>query len=225
MGISLGSIELETPVILAPMSGVTDRPFRRLAKRFGAELVVSEMVASKAALHQARTAVSECRKLEVSDGDDEQPLAVQLAGGDPEVMAEAAKFCQDRGAALIDINFGCPAKKVVNKYCGSALMQDEALTGRIMSAVVEAVQVPVTVKMRTGWDERNRNAPRIAQIAEQSGVRMITVHGRTRAQKYKGEADWAFVRGSERVGRSAGDREWRHRRLRGGHRGAGCFGC
>lgn len=194
MGISLGAVELETAVILAPMSGVTDRPFRRLAKRYGAGLVVSEMVASRAALYQARTAASECRKLAAGQGADEQPLAIQLAGRDPDVMAEAAKFCEGLGAALIDINFGCPAKKVVNKACGSALMQDERLTGRIMSAVVEAVDLPVTVKMRSGWDDQHRNAPEIARIAQESGVRMVTVHGRTRTQKYKGHADWAFVR-------------------------------
>ena len=193
MGITLGHIHLETPVILAPMSGVTDRPFRRLAKRFGAGLVVSEMVASAAALYQARSAASECRKLIAGTGDDEQPLAVQLAGGEPQLMAEAAKLCEGRGAAIIDINFGCPAKKVVNKYCGSALMQDERLTGEIMAAVVAAVALPVTVKMRTGWDEQNRNAASIARIAQESGIKMITVHGRSRAQKYKGRADWAFV--------------------------------
>jgi len=194
MGISLGAIELETAVILAPMSGVTDRPFRRLAKRFGAGLVVSEMVASRAALYQARTAASECRKLAAGAGADEQPLAIQLAGSDPEVMAEAARFCEGLGAALIDINFGCPAKKVVNKACGSALMQDPRLTGRIMSAVGEAVTLPVTVKMRSGWDDRHRNAPEIARVAQESGIGLTTVHGRTRTQKYKGRADWAFVR-------------------------------
>lgn len=194
MGISIAGIDLDPAVILAPMSGVTDRPFRRLAKRFGAGLVVSEMVASRAALYQARTAASECRKLVAGPGDDEQPFAVQLAGSDPDVMAEAAKFCAGLGAALIDINFGCPARKVVNKACGSALMQDEALTGRIMSAVVAAVDLPVTVKMRTGWDDQHRNAPEIARIAQESGVRMVTVHGRTRTQKYKGSADWDFVR-------------------------------
>ena len=193
MGIQIGPISLEDPVILAPMSGVTDQPFRKQVKRQGAGLVVSEMIASQAMIRAGRESLKEARKLH-SVRDAEFPLAVQLAGSEPAVMAEAAKLNEDRGAAIIDINFGCPAKKVVNKYCGSAIMQDESLAGRIMAAVVGAVGLPVTVKMRTGWDLANRNAPRIARIAQDCGVRMVTVHGRTRCQKYKGAADWAFVR-------------------------------
>ncbi len=193
MGISIGDIAIEDPVILAPMSGVTDQPFRRLVKGCGAGLVVSEMIASAAVLHQARQSVRESRKLSTRCGG-EFPMAVQLAGCEPEIMAEAAKLNSDRGAAIIDINFGCPAKKVVNKYAGSAIMQDEVLAGRIMEATVKAVDLPVTVKMRTGWDLQHRNAPALARIARDCGIAMITVHGRTRCQKYRGEADWAFVR-------------------------------
>ncbi len=193
MGITIGDISIEDPVILAPMSGVTDQPFRRLVKGCGAGLVVSEMIASAAVLQQARQSVRESRKLSTGC-DGEFPMAVQLAGCDPEIMAEAAKLNRDRGAAIIDINFGCPAKKVVNKYAGSAIMQDEALAGRIMEATVKAVELPVTVKMRTGWDLQHRNAPALARIARDCGIAMITVHGRTRCQKYRGEADWAFVR-------------------------------
>jgi tRNA-dihydrouridine synthase B len=189
MSIRIGSIRLEDPVILAPMSGVTDLPFRRLVKRQGAGLVVSEMIASQAMVRASRQSLKmaeNCR--------EEQPMAVQLAGCEPEVMAEAAKLNEDRGAALIDINFGCPVKKVVNGHAGSALMRDEAHAARILDATVKAVRLPVTLKMRTGWDEASRNAPRLARIAEECGIRMITIHGRTRCQFYEGRADWAFVR-------------------------------
>jgi len=189
MSISIGPIRLDDPVILAPMSGVTDLPFRRLVKRAGAGLVVSEMIASQAMVRQTR----ESMKLSTNCAE-EFPMAVQLAGCEPEVMAEAARLNQDRGAAIIDVNFGCPVKKVVNKQAGSALMRDERLAARILEAVVAAVDLPVTLKMRTGWDQRSRNAPALARIAEGCGVRMITVHGRTRCQLYNGCADWDFVR-------------------------------
>ena len=192
MAIAIGKLQLDAPVILAPMSGVTDQVFRRLVKRFGAGLVVSEMIASNAMIRQMQNSVKESRKMSGSCAE-EFPLSVQLAGADPQTMAEAAKLNADRGAAIIDINFGCPAKKVTNKACGSAIMQDEALAGRIMAAVVAAVDLPVTVKMRTGWDLSHRNAPTIARIAEDCGVKLLTVHGRTRCQKYRGEADWNFV--------------------------------
>ena len=192
MAIAIGDVRIDEPVFLAPMSGVTDQVFRRLVKRFGAGLVVSEMIASNAMIRQMQDSVKESRKMSGSCAE-EFPLSVQLAGSDPDVMAEAAKLNADRGAAIIDINFGCPAKKVTNKACGSAIMQDEALAGRIMAAVVQAVDLPVTVKMRTGWNRENRNAPVIARMAEDCGVKMITVHGRTRCQKYQGEADWDFV--------------------------------
>ena len=189
MGIEIGPVVLQDPVILAPMSGVTDQPFRRLAKRAGAGLAVSEMIASQAMIREHK----DSRKMSSACGE-EYPMAVQLAGCEPEVMAEAAKLNRDRGAALIDINFGCPAKKVVNKAAGSALMREEPLAARILEATVEAVELPVTLKMRTGWDDDNRNAPRLARIAEDCGIQMITVHGRTRCQMYKGRADWDFVR-------------------------------
>jgi tRNA-dihydrouridine synthase B len=189
MSISIGPLRLEDPVILAPMSGVTDLPFRRLVKREGAGLVVSEMIASQAMVRASRQSLKMAENC-----PEEQPMAVQLAGCEPEVMAEAAKLNEDRGAALIDINFGCPVKKVVNGHAGSSLMRDEAHAARILDATVKAVRLPVTLKMRTGWDEANRNAPRLARIAEECGIRMVTVHGRTRCQFYEGRADWAFVR-------------------------------
>ena len=189
MGIKIDSIAIDDPVILAPMSGVTDMPFRRLVKRSGAGLVVSEMIASQAMIRQSRQSMKMA-----SNCAEEFPMAVQLAGCEPEVMAEAAKLNQDRGAAIIDINFGCPVKKVVNGHAGSALMRDELHAARILEATVKAVPLPVTLKMRTGWDDRNRNAPNLARIAEACGIRMVTVHGRTRCQLYNGSADWAFVR-------------------------------
>lgn len=189
MTIQIGPITLAGPVILAPMSGVSDLPFRRLVKRAGCGLVVSEMIASQAMIRENRQTL---RMVETEP--EEFPMAVQLAGCEPEVMAEAAKLNQDRGAAVVDINFGCPVKKVVNGHAGSSLMRDEALAGRILEAVVKAVGIPVTLKMRLGWDETNRNAPNLARIAEQCGIRMVTVHGRTRMQFYTGTADWTYVR-------------------------------
>ena len=189
MSFFLGNIAIEDPVFLAPMSGISDLPFRRIVKRHGAGLVFSEMIASRALLqeqtHSLRTA---------ANYTEEFPMAVQLAGCEPDVMADAAKINVDRGAAIIDINFGCPVKKIVKKFAGSALMKDEDLAVRIMAATVKAVDVPVTVKMRLGWNEDNLNAPILAKKAEDVGVQMITVHGRTRAQMYKGHADWDAVR-------------------------------
>lgn len=189
MGFSVGPLEIKDPVFLAPMSGVTDLPFRRLVKRYGAGLVFSEMIAS-------RPMIEECRRAPRKDARyaEEFPMVVQLAGCEPSIVAEAARLNVDRGAAIIDINFGCPVKKVVNNFAGSALMKDEPLAARIMEETVRAVDVPVSVKMRLGWDETNLNAPRLAKIAENSGIRMITVHGRTRNQMYKGAADWRAVR-------------------------------
>src|SRR5215468_10285121 len=189
MSISIASVTLDDPIILAPMSGVSDLPFRRLVKRLGAGLVVSEMIASEAMIRQTRQSMTMAKSCV-----DEQPMAVQLAGCEPKVMAEAAKLNADQGARIIDINFGCPVKKVVNGYAGSALMRDEAHAARILEATVKAVSLPVTLKMRTGWDADNRNAPRLARIAAQCGIQMITIHGRTRCQFYEGSADWAFVR-------------------------------
>jgi nifR3 family TIM-barrel protein len=185
--IDLGGARIETPVILAPMSGVTDLPFRRLARAQGTGLVVSEMIASNAMVRENRTTL---KMVEV----DGQGASVQLAGCDPGVMAEAAKLVVQHGAGIVDINFGCPVKKVaVGQAAGSALMRDEIGAARILEAVVRAVPVPVTLKMRMGWDHQSLNAPRLAQIAEACGIRMVTVHGRTRQMFYNGTADWAFV--------------------------------
>lgn len=189
MGIHIGPVELASNVILAPMSGVTDMPFRRLVKAMGAGLVVSEMIASQAMVRENRQTL-----LMAKNTPEEFPMAVQLAGCEPEVMGEAARLNEDRGAALIDINFGCPVKKVVNGHAGSALMRDEAHAARILEATVKAVKLPVTLKMRMGWNHENLNAPRLAKIAQDCGIKMITVHGRTRCQFYDGRADWAFIR-------------------------------
>jgi len=188
MGICIGSVALADPVILAPMSGVTDLPFRRLVKRRGAGLVVSEMIASEAMVRENRKTL-----LMAANDAEEHPMAVQLAGCEPGVMAEAAKLNQDRGAAIIDVNFGCPVKKVVNGHAGSSLMRDEVHAARILEATVKAVSLPVTLKMRTGWNEESRNAPSLARVAEQCGIKAITIHGRTRCQFYEGRADWRFV--------------------------------
>lgn len=187
--IILGETTIETPVILAPMSGVTDYPFRKLVKKFGAGLVVSEMIASRAMILETRQSLQKCE-----GAKDDLLTSVQLAGCDPEVMAEAAKLNQDLGAKIIDINFGCPVKKVVNGFAGSALMKDEVLAAKILEATVKAVDIPVTLKMRTGWNAANRNAPRLARIAEDLGIKMLTIHGRTRCQMYNGSADWEFIR-------------------------------
>ena len=189
MKIQIGSIELENNVILAPMSGVSDMPYRRLAKRNGAALVISEMIASQAMVYANRKTMKMA-----SNCAEEFPMAVQLAGCEPKLMAEAAKLNEDRGAAIIDINMGCPVKKVTKGHAGSALMKDEKLAGQIIESVVKAVKLPVTLKMRTGWDENSRNAPILAKIAEDSGVQMLTIHGRTRNQLYRGKADWSFIR-------------------------------
>ena len=171
------------------MAGVTDLPFRRLVSRMGVGLVVSEMIASAAMVRQNQ------QTLRMAEIDSNVPTSVQLAGCAPQLMAEAAKLNQDTGASIIDINMGCPVKKVaVKAEAGAALMRDEVLAGRLMAATVEAVSLPVTLKMRMGWDQNSLNAPRLAQIAESCGIQMVTVHGRTRQQLYTGQADWAFVR-------------------------------
>lgn len=189
MGFSIGTIKIDEPVFLAPITGITDLPFRRLVRRYGAGLVFSEMIAS-------RPMIEEYSKTNKSREDyaAEFPLAVQLAGCEPEMMAEAARICAGAGAAIIDMNFGCPVKRIVHKFAGSALMKDETLSAKIMQATVEAVDVPVTIKMRLGWDETTINAPRMAQIAQDAGVQMITIHGRTRSQMFNGQADWDAVR-------------------------------
>lgn len=190
MNIKIGNISLDSNVILAPMSGVTDLPYRKLVKKFGVGLVVSEMVASRAMIVEARQAMTKSQIMK----DDATSACVQLAGCEPGVMAEAAKMNEDMGAKIIDINFGCPAKKVVGGFAGSALMKDEVLAGRILEETVKAVKVPVTMKMRKGWDDDSQNAPKLAKIAEDAGIQMLTVHGRTRCQFYTGSADWKFIR-------------------------------
>ncbi|MBF0561843.1 MAG: tRNA dihydrouridine synthase DusB [Alphaproteobacteria bacterium] len=189
MRLDLGTLVNNNPVILAPMSGITDAPFRRLARRLGAGLVVSEMIASNAVIHGHRHTAKMAQPLA-----DETLVAVQLVGRDPRGMAEAARILADRGVAMIDINMGCPVKKVIQGGGGCALMRDESLAGAIVAAVVAAVAIPVTVKMRAGWDDSDRNAPRLARIVADSGACMVTVHARTRAQFYGGRADWGFVR-------------------------------
>lgn len=187
--IKIGPIEVEDPVLLSPMAGVTDLPFRRLVKRFGAGLVTSEMIASQAMIRDHQRT----HKMAYAESD-EYLMSVQLAGCDPEMMATAARMNADKGARIIDINMGCPAKKIVNGYAGSALMRDLDEARKILEATVGAVDIPVTLKMRTGWDISSRNAPELAKIAEDVGVKMVTVHGRTRNQMYKGKSDWAFIR-------------------------------
>ena len=185
----IGPYKLPNNLILAPMAGVTDRPFRQLCRTQGAGLAVSEMVSSNALLWGSRKT-----QRRIDHTGEDAPVSVQIAGADPAMMAEAARFNVDHGAQIIDINMGCPAKKVCNVMAGSALLQDEALVGRILEAVVEAVDVPVTLKIRTGWDPENRNAPAVAGIAEQAGIQALAVHGRTRACAYRGEAEHDTVR-------------------------------
>lgn len=187
--IQIGYITLASNVLLAPMSGVTDLPFRRLVRQFGDHLVTSEMIASRAVIDKTKESLKKGKAALESF-----PVSVQLAGCDADTMAEAAKLCEDAGADIIDINYGCPVKKVVNGFAGSAMMKDEKRAGQVLEAVVGAVSVPVTLKMRTGWNAANRNAPSIARLAYDAGVKMITVHGRTRCQMYNGRADWEFIR-------------------------------
>ena len=186
--ISIGNIEIESPVLLAPMTGVTDLPFRKLVRRFGSGLNVTEMIASQAMIRETRQSLQKC-----AWDPTEEPVSMQLAGCDPAVMADAARLNEDRGAQIIDINMGCPVKKVVNGDAGSALMRDLPLAAALIKATVEAVNVPVTVKMRMGWDHQSLNAPELAHIAEDLGAKMIVVHGRTRCQMYRDSADWTFV--------------------------------
>lgn len=186
--VRIGPYALPNQVILAPMAGVTDRPFRLLCRRLGAGLVVSEMVTSDVRLWNSRKS-----RLRLLHEGDPEPRSVQIAGGDPEMLAEAARANVALGAQIIDINMGCPAKKVCNKAAGSALMKDEALVARILDAVVKAVDVPVTLKIRTGWDRDNKNGIAVARIAEESGIQALAVHGRTRADLYTGEAEYDTI--------------------------------
>ena len=186
--IDIGNVRIANPVILAPMTGVSDLPFRRVVRRFGSGLNVTEMIASQAAIRETRQSVQKALWDAI-----EEPVSMQLVGCTPYEMGEAAKLSADRGAAIIDINMGCPVRKVVNGDAGSALMAKPKLAAELIAATVRAVDVPVTLKMRMGWDHNSLNAPELARTAEDLGIRMITVHGRTRCQMYKGSADWAFV--------------------------------
>ncbi len=186
--VTIGPYTLPNQLILAPMAGVTDRPFRQLCRRLGAGLVVSEMLASDVRLWNSRKSL-----LRLPHVDDPEPRSVQIVGGDPQMLAQAARANVAMGAQIIDINMGCPAKKVCNKAAGSALLQDEQLVAQILEAVVAAVDVPVTLKIRTGWDQDNRNGVCIAQIAEQSGIQALAVHGRTRAERFFGNAEYDTI--------------------------------
>ncbi len=184
----IGQYRIPNRVIAAPMAGVTDRPFRQLCKRLGAGMAVSEMVAANSALWNTRKS-----RLRRDHDGESRPIAVQIAGGDPTMLAEAARHNVDLGAQIIDINMGCPAKKVCNVAAGSALLKNEELVGQILDAVVRAVEVPVTLKIRTGWGPEHRNAVRIARIAEAAGVQALAVHGRTRADFYNGKAEYDTI--------------------------------
>lgn len=184
----IGPYQIQSPVVLAPMAGITDQPFRRLCKQYGAGMVTAEMLTSDTKLWHSRK--SQQRLIDKSEAE---PRAVQIAGAEAEQLAQAAQACVDHGAQIIDINMGCPAKKVCNKAAGSALLRDEALVTEILQKVVSAVDVPVTLKIRTGWSTEERNALRIAQIAQDSGIQALTVHGRSRACRFKGEAEYDTI--------------------------------
>ncbi|MGN6355937.1 MAG: tRNA dihydrouridine synthase DusB [Novosphingobium sp.] len=192
--IDIGPVRIDCPVVLAPMTGVTDMPFRTLVRRFGSGLNVTEMIASPAAIRETRQSIQKAAWDKV-----EEPVSMQLVGCAPHEMAEAAKLSEQKGAAIIDINMGCPVRKVTSGDAGSALMRDLPLAASLIKATVEAVSVPVTVKMRMGWCHDSLNAPELAHIAEDLGAKLVTVHGRTRNQMYKGEADWTFVRSVKRA--------------------------
>ncbi len=184
----IGPYQLKNNLIVAPMAGVTDRPFRMLCKRMGAGMAVSEMVASNSLLYG-----SEKTRRRANHEGEVDPISVQIVGADPGMLAQAARYNVDRGAQIIDINMGCPAKKICNVMAGSALLQNEPLVARLLEAVVGAVDVPVTLKIRTGWDKQNRNAIRIARIAETSGIQALAIHGRTRACAYTGDAEYDTI--------------------------------
>lgn len=187
-GFTLGNHRIDVPLVLAPMAGITDLPFRRICKRFGVGLVVTEMIASRAIdMKRERT-----RRMGII-ADDEHPVAIQIAGSDPHYVSEAARWAVGHGADFVDINMGCPVKKICKQVAGSAMLRDEALVTRVLTAVVAAVDVPVTLKIRTGWDEQSKNVERVARIAEDCGIQMLTVHGRTRAQMFHGHANWQDI--------------------------------
>ena len=188
--LKIGNLTTQSNIKLEPMSGVTDATFRYIVKRLCPEvLTFSEMIASDAAIRNIEDTI----KRSVLNDNEKDLCGIQIAGYDPQIVALAAKIAEDRGAKIIDLNFGCPVKKIVNNYSGSALMKDEERLGKIISATVKSVNVPVTIKTRMGWDFNNLNAPNIAKIAENEGAKMITIHGRTRSQMFNGNADWAFI--------------------------------
>jgi tRNA-dihydrouridine synthase B len=190
----IGPYRIDPPVVLAPMAGVTDKPFRLLCKRLGAGLAVSEMTTADPRLWRTRKSL---RRMD--HAGEPEPVSVQIAGYDPVMLAEAARYNADNGAQIVDINMGCPAKKVCNVWSGSALLQDEPLVARIVKAVVDAVDIPVTLKIRTGWDRQNKNALTIAKIAQDAGITALAVHGRTRADKYEGEAEYETIAAVKRA--------------------------
>jgi len=187
-GFKLGEFQINPPIALAPMAGITDLPFRRICRRFGIGLTVTEMIASRAVEHgRERT------ELMAQLDKDESPVSIQIAGSDSKFVVDAAKWAVDHGADFVDINMGCPVKKVVKQVAGSAMLRDEALVARVIDAVVKAVDIPVTLKIRTGWDSESKNVENIAHIAEDNGIQMLTVHGRTRAQMFNGKASWQDI--------------------------------
>ncbi len=192
--LQIGPYKLDSQVILAPMAGITDQPFRRLCRKMGAGLTVTEMVSANPKLWHTRKS-----QQRMDHSGEQTPRSVQISGADPQMMADAAQFNVEHQAQIIDINMGCPAKKVCKKAAGSALLRDEKLVAEILNAVVSAVKVPVTLKIRTGWDKQQRNAVKIAQIAEQSGIQAIAVHGRTRACAYQGEAEYDTIAAVKRA--------------------------
>ncbi len=187
-GFKLGKFDINPPLALAPMAGITDLPFRRICRRFGIGLTVTEMIASRAVEH-GRERTERMAELD----KDESPVSIQIAGSDSKFVVDAALWAVDHGADFVDINMGCPVKKVVKQVAGSAMLRDEALVARVIDAVVKAVDVPVTLKIRTGWDNQSKNVENIAKIAEDNGIQMLTVHGRTRAQMFNGKANWEDI--------------------------------
>jgi tRNA-dihydrouridine synthase B len=187
-GFKLGEHRIDPPLVLAPMAGITDLPFRKICKRFGVGLMVTEMIASRA-IEQKR---ERTQRMAVVDAD-EHPVSIQIAGSDPKYMVEAAQWAKTHGADFVDINMGCPVKKIVKQVAGSAMLRDEKLVASILEAVVKGIDLPVTLKIRTGWDESSKNVESIARIAEECGVQMLTVHGRTRAQMFNGHANWEDI--------------------------------
>jgi len=187
-GFTLGGHRIDAPLVLAPMAGITDLPFRRICRRFGVGLTVTEMIASRA-VEQGRERTERMAEID----PDEHPVSIQIAGSDSKFVVDAARWAVEHGADFVDVNMGCPVKKVVKQVAGSAMLKDEALVARVLEAVVRAVEVPVTLKIRTGWDENSKNVQNIARIAEECGVQMLTVHGRTRAQMFHGHANWEDI--------------------------------